>query len=156
MAHVGKDYPVAFNRDWSTQIKNYRRAMARDYYFFSPSTDGIIGAHLHSKELRLKEFEPRTVTPPRWWAINQPVNGRMVSMEVVLTEQDFFGFMQCKFEIFDAIQGSVAKGTGGISQTGEYKILAGYFDQAWQPHPALFSSVPGSQWNLIAVPWSDF
>lgn len=156
MAHVGKKYPVAFRRDWSTQVSSYQLAMARDYFFVAPSASGTIGGHLIGKVLRAIERDATTVVVPIWRSDPTNINGRSVTIEVTLTSQDPFGVMQNRLEIFDAIQGSVARATGITGATSGYRILAGHFDQTWQPHPTLFSTTIGVIWNLIAAEWSDF
>lgn len=156
MAHAGKYYPLHLRRDWAPDLTNFSRAHAKDYYLFSPSSFGTIGDHLSHNELRAREYLPVVSEPPEWRSDWTLVNGRLVRIIVKLTSVHPLGFMGNSFEIFDSVQGSVARATGGVSTVGGYASLAGHYDQTWKPHPTLFDSSPGTIWNLNAVPWSDF
>lgn len=156
MAHLGKEYPVALRRDWSTQLTSYRRAMARDYYCYSPSSFGTIGGHLFSNEVRMKEYQPLLVNILRWQMDATLINGRTVTGYLECTQTDLLGVMQWKAELFDSVQGSIAKSTGGQSAAFGYKSLAGRWDRSYVPRPALMSYGNDSLFNWNAVLWSDF
>lgn len=156
MAHLGKDYPVHFRRDWSPDVGNYRIAHARDYFFICRSASGTIGGSLPVAGIRCKAFNERTADVPEWRSAPTNVNGRSVTVIITLTSLQPSNVMGNRIEIFDAIQGSVARGTGVTAATSGYRILAGHFDQSWKPHPALFDSSTGVIWNCEAARWSDF
>lgn len=156
MAHLGKNYPVHLRRDWAPDVSNFNAAHARDYMFTSRSSSGTIGGSIPNSGIRCKAYNERTLDVPEWRSAPTNVNGRSVIIVAKLTTRHPLGFMQNHVEVFDAIQGSVARGDGVQAGANGYRILAGHYDQSWQPHPALFTSSPGVVWNLEAVPWSGF
>lgn len=156
MAHVGKLYPVAFRRDWSTDVRTFRRAMARDYFLFDHNSSGTIGGHITDKLLRAIEVDPFTVDVPRWEIEPTRVNGRMVYGFLECTTQAPQGWMQWRAEMFDTIQGSLVRGSGGISTAFGYQSLAGFWDLSYQPKPALWSLAFSPLLNWNAALWSDF
>lgn len=153
MAHVGKIYPVHVRRDWSTEIFTYRMAAARTYMFITNTCAGTIGGHLGNFELVAEEYMPRAVDIPEWRSPFTLINGRNVQIVLNLTTQNTDGSMQHKMEIFDSIQGSVARGSGTWVPNYKYAQLAGTFDQSWQPRPVLFNLIPNSSYRFAARKW---
>lgn len=153
MAHLGKLYPVHFRRDWSTQLRSYRSAFARRYVLLFDDSAGTIGSHVDDARPLFVAVDERTRDVPRWEVAPTNINGRIVTGFIECTQVNIQGEMEWRCEMFDSVQGSLVRATGGYAVNRRYRMMAARWDPAYFPHPSLWSSSPGNFWNLAALKW---
>jgi len=153
--HVGKNYPVAFWRDWSTGQSRTDRYHARVYWFKLNNLFGALENAFETDHLRIHEDDPVHLWPPRWRSDPTLCNGRTITCTMELTAAGDDGRMVHKWELFDSAAGSIARGTGSAGFSNGYFTLVGLCDAHYQPHPAILSYLASNPtYEFRGVEWA--